>query len=155
MLTPPAFTSPPPANKWDKRFLSLAEEVAKWSKDPSTKVGCVIVDPDTNRVMGVGYNGFPRGMCDHKELYEDRETKYSRTIHAEVNAVLNSNRTENCTAYVTAPPCTNCALTLIQSGIQRVVSVAPSRDLLSRWGESINKTKGFFAEVEVEYEEIE
>lgn len=139
-------------NKWDERFLKLAEEVATWSKDPSTQVGCVIVDPDTLRIMGLGFNGFPRGMCDHKELYEDRETKYSRTIHAEVNAVLNSSRTEDCTAYVTAPPCTNCALVLIQSGIVRVVARRPTSDLLERWADSIEKTKGFFAEVEVEYE---
>jgi dCMP deaminase len=141
-------------DKWDLRFLSLAEETAKWSKDPSTKVGCVIVDPDTNRIAGVGFNGFPRGMCDHKELYEDRETKYSRTIHAELNAVLNSSGSlEGYTAYVTAPPCTGCALVLIQAGIERVVTYAPSDDLLKRWGESIKKTKGFFEEVEIEYEE--
>jgi dCMP deaminase len=140
-------------DKWDKRFLSLASEVASWSKDPSTKVGCVIVDPDTLRIMGVGYNGFPRGMVDNKDLYEDRETKYSRTIHAEVNAVLNSQKTEGMTAYVTAPPCTNCALVLIQSGINRVVCYAPSDDLTSRWGKQIAKTVGFLEEVEVEYQE--
>jgi dCMP deaminase len=141
-------------DKWDLRFLRLAEETASWSKDPSTQVGCIIVDPDTNRIMGLGFNGFPRGMCDHKELYDDRETKYSRTIHAEVNAILNSAKTVDCVAYVTAPPCTNCALVLIQSGIKRVVSKLPSEDLLSRWGPQIEKTKGFFAEVEVEYNEV-
>lgn len=141
-------------DKWDLRFLRLAQEVAQWSKDPSTKVGAVLVSPDNLRVMGVGYNGFPRGMCDHEELYEDRETKYSRTIHAELNAVLNSQATEGCTAYVTAPPCTACALTLIQSGILRVVCQKPSADLLSRWGDSIDKTKGFLMEAEVEYMEI-
>lgn len=140
--------------KWDERFLKLAEEVSTWSKDPSTQVGCVIVEPDTLRIMGLGFNGFPRGMCDHKELYDDRETKYSRTIHAEVNAVLNSSKTEDCTAYVTAPPCENCALVLIQSGVNRVVARRPTQDLLARWADSINKTKGFFAEVEVEYQEM-
>lgn len=139
-------------NKWDERFLKLAEEVATWSKDPSTQVGCVIVDPDTLRIMGLGFNGFPRGMCDHKELYDDRETKYSRTIHAEVNAVLNSQKTEGMTAYVTAPPCTNCALVLIQSGINCVVCRKPSEDLLARWRSSIEKSRGYFLEVEVEYE---
>lgn len=142
-------------NKWDLRFLKQAEETASWSKDPSTKVGCVIVDPDKNRIAGVGFNGFPRGMCDHKELYEDRETKYSRTIHAEVNAVLNSSGSlEGMTAYVTTPTCNNCALVLIQSGISRVVCKAPTPDYASRWAESISKTKGFFAEVEIEYEEM-
>lgn len=106
--------------------------------------------------MGVGYNGFPRGMCDHEELYANRETKYARTIHAEVNAVLNSmGDLEGCTAYVTAPPCCNCALVLIQSGINRVVTQAPSEDLLSRWGEQLKQTQGFFAEVEIEYVELD
>lgn len=139
-------------DKWDVRFLELAETVATWSKDPSTQVGCVIADPETNRIMGLGFNGFPRGMCDHRELYDDRPTKYSRTIHAEVNAVLNSSSTVGCTAYVTAPPCCSCALVLIQSGIERVVSRTPSRDLISRWGEDFDKTAGFFNEVEIEYE---
>ena len=141
-------------DKWDERFLRLAEETASWSKDPSTKVGCVIVRPDMT-VAGLGFNGFPRGMCDHDELYQDRETKYSRTIHAEVNAVLNSNGPlDDCIAYVTAPPCTACALVLIQSGIARVVCRAPTPDLLERWGDSIEKTIGFFDEVEIEYEEV-
>lgn len=140
-------------NKWDSRFLSLAEEVASWSKDPSTKVGCVIVDEETNRIMGVGFNGFPRGMCDHKELYDDRDTKNSRTIHAEVNAVLNSQKAEGCTAYVSTPPCTSCTLVLIQAGINRVVCQPPSDDYLSRWGTQYTAAKGFLAEVEIEYEE--
>lgn len=140
-------------DKWDLRFLELAETVASWSKDPSTKVGCVIVN-EKLQVTGLGFNGFPRGMCDHKELYEDRETKYSRTVHAELNAILNASDTADCVAYVTAPPCTNCCLALIQSGIARVVCRKPSEELLSRWGESIEKSKGFLAEVEVEYEEI-
>jgi dCMP deaminase len=139
-------------NKWDERFLKMAEETASWSKDPSTKVGCVIVKDDLT-IAGVGFNGFPRGMVDNEELYANREVKYSRTIHAEVNAVLNSSTTEDCTAYVTAPPCTACALVLIQAGIRRVVCKRPSADLLSRWKHSIDKTKGFFAEVEVEYVE--
>jgi dCMP deaminase len=141
-------------DKWDLRFLNLAKEVATWSKDPSTKVGCVIVRPDLT-IAGVGFNGFPRGMCDHKELYEERKVKLARTIHAEVNAVLNSRGpVEDCTAYVTHPPCTGCAAVLIQSGVSRVVCNKPSEDLLSRWGEQLEQTKGFFAEVEIEYEEV-
>jgi len=140
-------------DKWDERFLELADTVSRWSKDPSTKVGCVVVRPDLT-IAGLGFNGFPRGMCDHKELYEDREIKLSRTIHAEVNAVLNSAETEDCTAYVTAPPCCNCAVVLIQSGISRVVAKAPTAALLERWGDQFEKVKGFFAEVEIEYEEV-
>jgi dCMP deaminase len=141
--------------KWDSRFLKAAQEVATWSKDPSTKVGCVIVNPELQRRTGEGFNGFPRFMSDAEELYNDRETKYSRTLHAEINAVLFSKETEGCTAYVTHPPCTACALVLIQSGIQRVVCRKPDTDLVSRWGDSLNKAKGFFAEAEVEYVEYD
>jgi dCMP deaminase len=141
-------------NKWDLRFLELSESVAQWSKDPSTKVGCVIVDPDTNRIAGVGFNGFPRGMCDHKELLEDREIKNSRTIHAELNAVLNSSGSlEGYTAYVSHPCCSHCALVLIQSGVSRIVVREPSADFRSRWSASMAQSAGFLAEAEVEYEE--
>lgn len=139
-------------DKWDERFLRAADEVATWSKDPSTKVGCVIVDSELQRRVGEGFNGFPRFMSDAPELYADRDTKYSRTIHAELNAVLFSKKTEGCTAYVTHPPCTACALVLIQSGVARVVARKPSGDLLSRWEESITKAEGFFNEAEVEFE---
>lgn len=139
-------------DKWDERFLKAAEEVASWSKDPSTKVGCVIVDPEYQRRVGEGFNGFPRFMSDAEELYAFRDIKYSRTLHAELNAVLFANKTEGMTAYVTHPPCTNCALVLIQSGINRVVCRKPSEDLLSRWADSINQAKGFFDEAEVKYE---
>lgn len=141
-------------DKWDERWLRAAEEVSSFSKDPSTKVGCVIVDSELQRRVGDGYNGFPRFMSDAPELYADRETKYSRTMHAELNAVLFAKKTEGCVAYVTAPPCNNCALVLIQSGISRVVCRSPSADLLSRWKDSLEKTKGFFAEAEVTYEEV-
>lgn len=139
-------------DKWDLRFLKAAEEVSTWSKDPSTKVGCVIVDPELQRRTGEGFNGFPRFMSDDPALYADRETKYARTLHAELNAVLFAKKTEGCTAYVTHPPCTSCSLVLIQSGVSRVVARRPSSDLLSRWEESIIKAKGFFDEAEVEYE---
>ena len=56
-----------PVQKWDMRFLQLAKLVASWSKDPSTKCGAVIVEPDTHKVYGLGYNGFPSAMPDRKE----------------------------------------------------------------------------------------
>ena len=71
--------------KWDVRFLKLAHEVASWSKDPSTKVGCVLVKG--KKVVSVGYNGLPMGIEDSIERLTDRELKYEMTVHAEVNAV--------------------------------------------------------------------
>ena len=51
------------STKWDNRFLVLAKLIGSWSKDPSTKVGAVIVDQD-NKIVSVGYNGFPKNISD-------------------------------------------------------------------------------------------
>ena len=108
--------------KWDKRFLDLAKHVAEWSKDPSTKVGSVIVRPDRT-IASVGYNGFPRGTDDSPELYENRAVKYERVVHAECNAILNAKEPlDGCSCYIwPLPSCANCAATIIQAGIFRVV----------------------------------
>jgi len=76
-------------NKWDKRFMELADHISSWSYDPNTKVGCVIVD-DRNRILSVGYNGFPRGVIDAPYRYQDRPTKHLFVAHAERNALDNS-----------------------------------------------------------------
>jgi dCMP deaminase len=124
-------------SNWDERFLRLAETVASWSKDPSTKVGCVITRPD-NTIASVGYNGFPRHVRDRPSDLEDRAKKYAMTVHAELNAVLNAHeRLDGCTAYVTHPPCSQCAAVLIQAGVAEVISRHPSEDLLRRWGEQL------------------
>lgn len=107
--------------KWDLRFLALAEHIAQWSKDPRTKVGAVIVD-DLNRIVSVGYNGFPRGVTDSPELYDAREMKLLRVVHAETNAILNANKSvSGCKLYLTLPPCHECAKVIIQSGITQVI----------------------------------
>lgn len=120
---------------WDARFLSLAAHVAMWSKDPSTKVGAVVVD-DLRRVVGTGYNGFPRGVLDMEDRYADREKKYPRVVHAEVNAILNAVASvRGCTLYVTPlPTCERCAGVIIQSGIRRVV--VPNLIVMDRWSAS-------------------
>lgn len=115
------------ADKWDRYFLGMAEYVSTASKDPSTKVGVVIVRPNKT-VASMGFNGFPRGIADDGRL-ADRATKYEITIHAEENALLMaSERLDGCTAYIwPLPPCSRCAAKLIQAGIVRVVSPeAPS-----------------------------
>lgn len=108
---------------WDATFLGLAERFAKRSKDPSTKVGCVIVGPD-REVRSMGYNGLPRGVEDLAERME-RPAKYLWTSHAEENAVAQAARIgvslKGCTAYVTHFPCARCARALIQAGIIAVV----------------------------------
>lgn len=108
-------------NKWDKRFFNMCELVASWSKDPSTKVGAVIVD-NFNRVLSIGYNGFPRGVEDLSVRYLDCKTKYQMVIHAEENAILNATSSlENTTVYIyPLCPCSNCAARIIQAGIKTV-----------------------------------
>lgn len=129
--------------KWDVRFLQMAELVAGWSKDPSTKVGAVIVD-EHNRVVSLGFNGFPRGIKDTPEILNDREQKYARILHAEQNAILFANDTRGTTLYThPLPPCNRCALEIIQSGVKRVVSL---RDQPDRWRDSIKISLELFKE---------
>lgn len=114
--------------KWDLRFLELADHIAQWSKDPRTKVGAVIVD-EKKRVVSVGYNGFPRGVDDTPDRYEDRPTKHLYVAHAERNALDNAPlMVDGCTIYVPLVPCNECAKSIIQKGITRVVSYVPERD---------------------------
>jgi len=134
-------------DKWDYRFLDLAEFISSWSKDPSTKVGAVITDNE-NRIVSVGYNGFPRNISDDNRL-ENRETKYKIIVHGEVNAILFANKSlKFCTLY-TYPfmPCPRCASMIIQTGISRVVSY---NNMPDRWAEEFELSKHLFKEANVE-----
>lgn len=136
---------------WNKRFLDLCEHVATWSKDPSTKLGSVIVD-DKKRIVSVGYNGFPRGVDDRHERYDDRPTKYLFVAHAERNALDNAPMmVDNCTMYVTLLPCNECAKSIIQKGITRVVTYRPTREDVFNW----NITMDMFNEAGVEVVYVE
>ena len=110
--------------EWSERFLGLASHVAQWSKDPSTKVGCVIVDDD-HHVVSVGYNGFPTEVRDYPERYEDRGMKYALVVHAELNAIYSAARLGvsllGTTLYCTMSPCGECMKAIIQVGIDTVL----------------------------------
>lgn len=141
--------------KWDHRFLRMAEEYASWSKDPSTKIGCVVIDPQKRRVLSGGYNGFPRGIIDTKERLENREIKYKYVVHAEMNAIynatLNGVSLEGATLYcVGLPTCSACALGIIQVGIKRVVVGSPAV-ISDTWKEHWMITKSMFDEVGIMY----
>ena len=132
------------STKWDKRFLELAKLCGSWSKDPSTQVGAVIVDGN-NRIVSIGFNGFPQGVEDSEERLIDRETKYDIIVHAEANALMFANKSvEGCTLY-TWPfqPCSRCAGLIIQSGINRVVSVIHSD---KRWKKNFEISSNLFKE---------
>lgn len=123
---------------WDRRFLELAKHVSEWSKDPSSKIGAVIVDPETNVVVGMGYNGFPRGVGDDTYRLNTRDLKLHYIVHAEVNAILNANKSvRGCTIYIhpiimQPPCCSECAKFIVQAGIKRIVSYTPL-ELSTRW----------------------
>jgi len=127
----------PHLTKWDLRFLRIAYEVRSWSKDLGTKVGCVLVKD--RRMLASGYNGFPAGLSDSLDLYKDRTYKLAITVHAEANAIQNSAKngakTEGATAYVTFPPCSQCAAALIQAGVSKVVCPDPEESP-DRWKEN-------------------
>ena len=133
--------------EWDEYFLGMAQYASRKSKDPSTKVGAVVVRPD-NSHASTGFNGFPRGVDDDRKLLNEREDKYKRIIHAEMNS-LNFLRepADGYTLYVwPIPPCSVCAGNIIQRGIVRVVSPAPS----GRWVCSCSTGKEMFKQSGVE-----
>jgi dCMP deaminase len=139
-------------NKWDQRYLALAKEVSTWSKDPSTQVGAVTVG-SKKEVLSQGFNGFPRGIKDSDERYNDRETKYKLVVHAEMNAIYNATYSgtslDGATLYVYGLPiCSECAKGIIQVGIKKVV-VEKSKEL-DNWNESVQLSKKMFDEAGVE-----
>lgn len=137
--------------KWDKRFLKLAEHVSAWSKDPSTKTGAVITDKK-RRVVSVGYNGFPRKVKDTPERYNDRKIKIAGIAHCERNAIIFARQSlEDCTLY-TWPfmSCAACASMVIQAEITRCVAPPASESIVSRWGDDIKLAAEMFDESGVE-----
>lgn len=144
-----AMTSNP---TWDFRYLKLAKEVAHWSKDPSSKIGAVAVGPKGN-VLAQGYNGFPRGIFDYEDRYENRETKYKLVVHAEMNVIYNATYNgvslDGATLYVAGLPiCSECAKGIIQVGIKRVVM--EEVEVPPKWEESWHWSKIMFNEAQIE-----
>lgn len=111
---------------WDQYFMGIALLSAQRSKDPNTQVGACLVNPE-NKIVGIGYNGFPKG-CDDDDFPWEREGKYHQTkyaymCHAELNAILNSphNNLKKSSLYVSLFPCNECAKAIIQSGISEII----------------------------------
>jgi len=142
-------------DKWDIRFLDLAKHVAQWSKDPSTQTGAVIVRLDRT-IASVGFNGFPRGCSDAEELYADRNMKYIRTVHCEMNAALAAREPLHGFTLYTWPfmSCDRCAAHMIQAGIKRCVAPACPPHLQERWKDSLASASAILAEAGVELELI-
>lgn len=144
-------------SRWDERYMEMAGQIAQWSKD-TTKIGAVAVGRH-GQILSTGYNGFPRKHFDYPGLYENREEKYKRIIHAEMNVIYNASLTgislENSTLYVHGlPPCSNCTLGIVQVGIARVVVRQIDIDKGERWKESWELAKQFLNDARVVVEII-
>ncbi len=113
-------------------YLKMASAMSELSKDPSTKVGAIIVSRE-GRIVSAGYNGFPSTVDDHPDWYADRDTKYPLVIHAEENAVLYGDRRDlvGATIYCTHPPCGECAKSIAASFIKRIVVISNDEERFS------------------------
>jgi len=143
------------STKWDERYLELAKSVSEWSKDPSRKIGAIIVG-EKGQIISQGYNGFPRGILDYPERYNERETKYKFVVHAEANAIYNAihngANTNGATIYVTGlPVCHECAKAIIQTGISKVVMDTKPED---NWKESGGLAIDMFREAGIKIDYI-
>jgi dCMP deaminase len=112
---------------WQDYFMGIAILSAQRSKDPRSQVGACIVTPE-NKIVGIGYNGFPIGCSDDvlpwaREAVELCDTKYPYVCHAELNAIMNKNAVDirGCRIYTTLFPCNECTKLIIQSGIVQVI----------------------------------
>lgn len=140
----------PHLTKWDLRWIQLAEDIKKWSKDPYKKVGCVLVKE--NRIVSTGYNGFPSGIADTAIRLNDKTFKNNVIIHAEKNAIVWAAKegvsTDGCSAFITFPPCSGCASMLIGAGIKRIV--CPNLGLyLGSWKDSLTTASDILYEAGV------
>tara|TARA_Y100001934_G_scaffold270263_1_gene354907 strand:+ start:1008 stop:1481 length:474 start_codon:yes stop_codon:yes gene_type:complete len=132
--------------KWEKRFMEMAFLNASWSKDPSTQVGAVITHK--NRIVSMGFNGYPHGIADNQD---PREIKLLKVIHAEENAILHANRSlEDCAIFATHFPCPNCTAKIIQVGIKTIYVPDFDEDYFSRWKDFLDVSKALIAEASIE-----
>lgn len=135
----------------DARFLATAHAVAQiWSKDPSTKVGAVVVGDHPGQIT-IGYNGLPPGLDDTPKRLQTREIKYQLTMHAETNALANVVGFTPRTLYCTHPPCVRCALAILAARtVRRVVVPRPTGDFAYRWRDEMATAGSLLAEAGVE-----
>ena len=144
----------------DIKYLNLARHFSTWSKDPSTSVGAVVIG-EQGQVLSQGYNGFPRGVDDSPERYDNRVTKYKFVVHAEMNCIYNASYTgaslNGATLYVHGlPVCSECAKGIIQVGIKRIVIPFISDESTpEKWQASTNSAREMFVEAGVKYQSLD
>ena len=150
-----------PIPNWDEYFIKIAEAVSLRSKDPSVKVGCVIVGPD-KEIRTTGYNGMPRKIYERGEWTSrwERPLKYQVIIHSEENAIFQAARIgvslRGCSLYLNtnAVPCHQCARAIIQAGIIRVVGPDKKFPSTQDWQESLDLSEKILGEAGVKIERV-
>ena len=146
---------------WDQFYMNMVYLVSLKSKDPATKQGAVIVSPH-NRVVSIGYNGFPRGSNDDVPERYERPEKYLWFEHAERNAIYNAERPLiGCTLYTCGLSCVPCARGIIQVGISEVVFDIEwwEKDMLyakeqGTWESELDRTIEMYSEVGIMYRSV-
>ena len=143
--------------KWHDRYLELAQQIASWSKDPSSKIGAIAVG-SKGQVLAQGYNGFPRGIEDSEIRFENKELKYKYVVHAEMNLIYNASYNgvslDGSTVYITGlPVCSECAKGLIQVGVREVI-MPIQEDTPDKWVQSFKLSKELFEEAGVHWQFI-
>jgi dCMP deaminase len=143
----------PGLSKWGNRYISLAKEVSTWSKDPSRKIGAVAVG-DKGQILAQGYNGFPRGILDSADRYNDRVVKYKYVVHAEMNVIYNATfngvSLDGARLFVFGlPVCSECAKGIIQVGIKSV-TIYTEEEVPEIWTDSWSTTQSMFKEANVD-----
>ncbi|MGB9696831.1 MAG: deoxycytidylate deaminase [Ignavibacteria bacterium] len=152
---------------WDEYFMGIAMLSAMRSKDPNTQVGACIVDQQ-NKIVGIGYNGFPIGCSDdllpwEREAKNINDTKYPYVVHAEANAILNSTKDlHGAKIYVGLFPCNECAKLIIQAGIKEIVYLSDkyknldttkaSKRMLRMAGVKLRKLRLTFKKIIISFE---
>jgi dCMP deaminase len=145
-------------SKWDRRFMRLAREISTWSKDPAAQIGAVIIRD--RRILATGYNGFPEGIEDTPERLNDKEQKYPRVIHGEMNALLNALNNgvsvRGSTLYVYGLPiCADCTKSVIQSGISRIVIPYAEMARVKWFIQWVDISRPMFEEANVQITEVD
>jgi dCMP deaminase len=143
---------------WDFKYCELAHHISRWSKDPSKKIGAIVVG-NRGQILSQGFNGFPRGIADTKDRLENREEKYKYVVHAEMNCIYNASLNgvslNGATLYnYGLPVCSECSKGIIQVGIARVVIYTPEynkNEFDQIWIDSGELARKMFNEARVEY----
>lgn len=148
------------SHSWDRYFMSMVYLVAMKSKDPSTKIGAVVVGPG-HEIRSTGYNGPPRGVDDEVPERLIAPRKYFYFEHAERNACYSATRSgislEGCTMYTHGTPCADCARAIIQVGINKIVvhKYFEEGENRPQWSESLECSRQMLAEAGIAIETYE